>query len=61
MYGKVVNKHARQNLCFGDNSHEPDYPNKKSRIVNWESVPLTNKVRTLLPTFFGEKAKNLTA
>jgi hypothetical protein len=61
MYGRVVNKHARHNLCFGDNSQEPDYPNKKGRIVNWENVPLTKKVRTLLPTFFGEKARNLTA
>ena len=25
MYGKVVNKHARYNICFGNESQDPDY------------------------------------
>jgi hypothetical protein len=25
MYGRVVNKNARWNLCFDDNAQEPDY------------------------------------
>ena len=29
MKGRVVNKHARGNLCFADEGHEADYENKK--------------------------------
>ena len=61
MYGRVVNKHARHNLCFDDNNQEPDYVNGKGRIVSWENVPLTNKIRKLLPDYFGPKTNNLTA
>lgn len=45
MYGKVINKHARYNLCFSDFSQEPDYANKKGRIINFTEVPLTKYVR----------------
>lgn len=61
MYGRVVNKHARHNLCYGDINQEPDYANKKGRIVKWDSIPLTNKLRNFFGTYFGEKANNLTA
>jgi len=61
MYGRVVNKHARHNLCYGDNNQEPDYANKKGRIVSWNNVPLTNKIRNFFGTYFGEKGTNLTA
>jgi hypothetical protein len=61
MYGRVVNKHARHNLCFDDNNQEPDYVNGKGRIVSWENVPLTNKIRKLLPDYFGPKTNNLTS
>ena len=60
MYGKVVNKHARHNLCFDEKDQNPDYENGKGRIVGWDNVPLTKQIRESLPDFFGEKAKNLT-
>ena len=33
MYGRVANKHARYNLCFGDKSQAPDYEAKMGRVV----------------------------
>ena len=61
MYGKVVNKHARHNLCYADYDQQPDYSNKKGTIVSWNKIPLTNKLRLIFPEYFGDKAKNLTA
>lgn len=48
MRGRVVNKHARWNLCFSDFSQEPDYENKKGTIVNFNDIPLTNYVKNTL-------------
>lgn len=45
MRGRVVNKQARYNLCFADFSQEPDYDNKKGRIVNFKDIKLTNYIR----------------
>jgi hypothetical protein len=59
MYGRVVNKHARHNLCFGDFSQEPDYANGLGRIVSFEDVPLTKKIRDDLPKYLGNKAFEL--
>ena len=61
MYGRVVNKHARYNLCFSDTAQEPDYQNKKGRVVAFNDIPLTNYIRKKLPEYFGEKAKDLQA
>ena len=36
---KVLNKHARHNLCFSNTSQEPDYPKGKGRIVSYDNVP----------------------
>ena len=46
MYGKVVNKHARYNICFGDEPQEPDYEKGKGRIVEWKSIPILSVVRS---------------
>lgn len=59
MRGRVVNKRARYNLCFGEKAQEPDYANKKGRIVYFDSVPYTKKIRKKLHKMFGSKAKNL--
>lgn len=48
MYGRVVNKHARHNLCFDSNYQEPDYENGKGTIISFEDVPLLDKIRTKL-------------
>ena len=59
MYGRVVNKHARWNLCFDNISHDPDYSNGKGTVVSYPSVPLTYKLLSLFPAYFGEKAEDL--
>jgi alkylated DNA repair dioxygenase AlkB len=61
MYGRVVNKHARHNLCFSDEAQEPDYPAGRGRVVAWESVPLLRGLRDTLPNVFGPKAAGLQA
>lgn len=45
MYGKVVNKHARHNLCFGEEEQEPSYEEGKGRIVAYSSVPLMKEFK----------------
>lgn len=59
MYGRVVDKHARWNLCFDDESRAPDYENGKGRIVGYDEVPITKKLYEQFSRFFGEKATNL--
>lgn len=56
---KVLNKHARHNVCFGTNHQEPDYENKKGTIISYNEVPLLNKIRIGLVAKFGNKASNL--
>jgi hypothetical protein len=43
MYGRVVNKHARHNLCFADTAQDPDYEHGRGRVVAFDSVPLLRK------------------
>ena len=45
MRGRVVNKHARWNLCFDDQDQEPVYEDGKGRIVAYHHIPLTQKIR----------------
>ncbi|MBL4898264.1 MAG: hypothetical protein JKX76_01325 [Colwellia sp.] len=59
MYGRVVNKHARWNLCFADYSQESDYEIGNGTVVAFGDVPLTSTIRENLPNAFGEKAANL--
>ncbi len=33
MYGRVVNKYARHNLCFADEPQEPNYEEGKGRVI----------------------------
>lgn len=57
MYGRVVNKNARHNLCFGLENREPEYEKGKGRIVEFPEDIAT--VRRVLPKIFGSKAKSL--
>lgn len=59
MYGRVVNKHARYNLCFDEISQEPDYKNGKGRIISYNSMPELDKIREKNKTLFGKKFKNM--
>lgn len=61
MRGRVMNKRARWNLCFSDLSQEPDYANRKGRVVCFEDVPHLALVREMLPNYFGEKTRMLLA
>lgn len=61
MYGRIVEKHARHNLCFDVTSQEPNYDTGKGRIIAYSQVPLTNKIRDNLPNYLGNKANNLCA
>ena len=45
MYGRVVNKNARYNLCFSEYSQEPDFENKKGTIIAYKDVPETKKIK----------------
>ena len=47
-HGKVVNKNARSNLCFDDESQEADYEQGKGTIVSFESVPCVKMIRETL-------------
>ena len=61
MYGRVVNKKARHNLCFDIHGREPNYEQGQGRIVAFGDVPLLNTVRLTLPFIIGEKAGSLKA
>ena len=58
MYGRVVNKNARWNLCFDYESQEPDYENGKGRIVKFSDMPITSVLYSKF-SIFGKKAENL--
>lgn len=45
MKGRVVNKHARWNICFSNFSQKPNYENKMGTIINFDEVPLTNYIK----------------
>lgn len=59
MYGRVVNKKARWNLCFDAVAHEPDYAAGKGRVVALSEVPLLDSVVADWPAEFGPKAGGL--
>ncbi|VBB18885.1 hypothetical protein YASMINEVIRUS_1417 [Yasminevirus sp. GU-2018] len=48
MYGRVVNKKARYNLCFSDFSQDADYANKKGTVYNFKDVKLLRRLRDKL-------------
>ncbi len=45
MYGRVVNKHARYNLCFDDTGQEPNYEVGMGRIIAFNDVPSTQELK----------------
>jgi hypothetical protein len=59
MYGRVVDKHARWNLCFDEKSRAPDYAAGKGRIVGYDEVPHMNTLKTQIETVLGAKAVGL--
>jgi len=61
MYGRVVNKIARRNLCYGDYDQKEDYDNGKGTIVSYERLKYTKIIKESLKDYFGNKAENLQA
>lgn len=43
--GRVVNKHARHNLCFSDEGQEPSYEEGKGTVIAYADVPLLSILR----------------
>jgi hypothetical protein len=60
MYGRVVNKNARYNLCIADYSQEPNYQEGKGRIICFQNIPLTKYIREELGNI-SNKGENLAA
>jgi len=56
---KVLNKNARENLLFLKNkSQEPDYENKKGRIVDWTKLKNFNLILENIFEIINKKTKN---
>lgn len=56
---KVLNKHARANVCFGDVGREPDYEDKKGRIVAYDDCECLKTLKLGMAEALGEKCGNL--
>jgi len=61
MYGRVVNKHARHNLCFGEAHQAPNYEEGMGTVYAFDEVPFLKKIRCRLGEIIGEKGTNLQA
>jgi hypothetical protein len=61
MRGRVVNKHARWNLCFADEDQEPDYETGKGRIVAWEHIPMMKRIREVISKWLNDVPLNAEA
>ena len=63
MKGRVVNKLARHNLCFGEVGQAADFPAGKGTIVSFTDVPLLHYLRDGccggLPKWFGKKSEKM--
>ena len=54
---KVLNKLARSNLCFDNYNQNPDYENKKGRIVSYENIPNFNKEKNKICNILNDNLK----
>ena len=54
---KVLNKHARSNLCFDNYNQTPDYENKKGRIVSYENISNFNKEKNKICNILNDHLK----
>jgi alkylated DNA repair dioxygenase AlkB len=61
MYGRVVEKRARHNLCFAASAQTPDYDSGKGTVVAFDKVPLLKKTLDALVDLLGDKASGLVA
>ncbi len=61
MYGRVVNKNARHNLCFGDFEQTPNYEKGMGTILSFNNLPLLAMLRKTLADIIGMDYKELVA
>lgn len=59
--GGVVNKIARWNLCYAEQSQIPDIANGKGTVIAFKDIPCTNHIRSKLPELLGATAENMVA
>jgi hypothetical protein len=59
--GGVVNKNARWNLCYSDESQKADIVNGKGTVVAFDDVPCAKEIKDTMHKFLGDIAKNLKA
>lgn len=52
---KILNKHARYNLCFGDKEKNSDFENGIGTVVSYDDVKILNDVKTKIERICGEK------
>lgn len=53
MYGRVVNKKARYNLCFGNANQKPNYQKAKGRVYKFTDVQLLDQIKNSLEEVTG--------
>lgn len=56
---KVLNKHARANVCFDVHACDADYEQGQGTIVSWDAVPEVAKIRSGLKFMLGRKGQDL--
>ena len=56
---KVLNKHARANVCFDVLACDADYEQGQGTIVSWDAVPEVAKIRSGLKFMLGRKGQDL--
>ncbi len=61
MKGRVVNKHARHNLCFADEFQEPDFEHGKGTIIPFSDLPQLSMIRDKIHDYIGSKGRDLYA
>lgn len=52
---KVLNKLARHNLCFADESQEANYEKGNGTVVSFSTLPELSKIRNILFEMLGDK------
>ncbi|QTF49059.1 hypothetical protein qu_164 [Acanthamoeba polyphaga mimivirus] len=53
MYGRVVNKKARYNLCFGNINQKPNYQQTKGRVYKFTDIQLLDQAKNSLEEVTG--------
>jgi len=61
MYGNVVNKKARHNLCFAEEAQEPNIEEGKGTVVSFKSLEEINHIRNKIKDIIGEAGTDLLA